>query len=91
LSWFFENILAIVEANTGRNAANQKNALSWNIAVIDEQYRFASTDEPDLTPAQFRVVTLDTVTIGPKDSTGFNHVVEYTNRELHELYKTIKG
>jgi len=70
----------------GRNAADRaKDQLSRNLDTIDDRYRFISTDKPDLTPAQFRIFELDPITIGPKDGSGFNHVIEYTNRELHEL------
>jgi hypothetical protein len=86
------NVVAIVQTKTGRKAADHaKDQLSRDLDVIDDRYRFISTDKPDLTPAQFRVVELDTVTVGPKDGNGFDHVIDYTNRELHELYKTIKG
>ncbi|MBP2146411.1 hypothetical protein J2129_001865 [Methanofollis sp. W23] len=86
------NVVAIVQTKTGRKAADHaRDQLSRDLDVIDDRYRFISTDKPDLTPAQFRVVELDTVTVGPKDGNGFDHVVEYTNRELHELYRTITG
>jgi len=86
------NVVAIVQTKMGRNAAGQaKDQLSRDLDVIDDRYRFISTDKPDLTPAQFRVFELDTLTIGPKDGSEFNHAIEYTNRELHELYKTIRG
>ncbi len=86
------NVAAIVQTKMGRNAASQaKDQISRNLDIIDDRYRFISTDKPDLTPAQFRVLELDTVTIGPKDGSGFNQIIEYTNRELHELYKTIRG
>ena len=86
------NVVAIVQTKMGRNAAGQaKDQLSRNIDIIDDQYRFISTSVQGLTPAQFRVIELNTVTIGPKDSIGFDHVVDYTNRELHELYRTIRG
>jgi hypothetical protein len=86
------NVVAIVQTKTGRNAADQaKNQLSRNIDIIDDQYRFISTNIQGLTPAKFRVVELDTIAVGPKDGIGFDHIIEYTNRELHELYKTIRG
>lgn len=86
------NVVAIVQTKMGRNAAGHaRDQLSRDLAVIDDRYRFISTDKPDLTPAKFRVVELDTVTIGPKDGNGFDQVIDYTNRELHEIYKTIKG
>ena len=94
MSWFFEGVIAIVQTKMGRTAAaaaDARNQINNNIDLIDERIPFYSTNKPDLTPAKFRFVELDTITVGPKDSTGFNHVVEYTNRELHELYKTIKG
>ena len=85
-------VKAIVQTKSGRKAADRaKDQLSRDVAVINDQDRFISTDIPDLTPAQFRVVELETVTVGPKDSNGFDHVIKYTNRELHELYKTIGG
>ena len=86
------NVVAIVQTKMGRNAAGQaKDQLSRNIDIIDDQYRFISTSVQGLTPAQFRVIELNTVTIGPKDSIEFDHVVDYTNHELHELYRTIRG
>jgi len=89
-----DHVVAIVQTKMGRTAAaaaDARNQIDNNINLIDERLPFYSTNKPDLTPAKFRFVELDTVTIGPKDNTGFDHVVEYTNRELHELYKTIRG
>lgn len=83
-------VKAIVQTKTGRNAAERaKDQLNRDMAVIDDQERFISTNIPDLTPEQFRIAELETVAIGPKDGNGFDHVLDYTNRELHELYKTI--
>ncbi|WFN34579.1 PEGA domain-containing protein [Methanogenium sp. S4BF] len=84
-------VKAIVQTKMGRNAAKHaKDQLSRDMAVINDQERFISTSIPDLlSTAQFRMAELETVAIGPKDGNGFDHVLDYTNRELHELYKTI--
>ncbi|WP_067052678.1 PEGA domain-containing protein [Methanofollis ethanolicus] len=89
-----DHVVAIVQTKMGRTVAAAKDAkrqINDNIRVIDDRFRFYTTNKPDLTPAKFRFVELDTITVGPKDSSEFDHVVDYTNRELHEIYKTIRG
>lgn len=82
-------VVAIGQTKTGRTAAKTaRSQLDRDLEVIDSD-AFFSTSEGLLTPAQFRSVTKETFTVGPNDGTGYDHIVDYSSSELHQLYKTI--